>query len=486
MQDEVLSSGVIPTTILIVGLGTEGESNYTYLTQRFPEAQCILSDAKAPEELAAVWQTWLEEPHTHYVPLAELAAQHLDYTATILSKTPGIPVEHPALQHLLNSGVHLTSNTACFFEEITTFTGTQTIVVTGSKGKSTTSSLITHVLQSGERPVFFAGNIGTPPLGVLDGVRIAEIEGKQPIVVLELSSHQLRESKVHPNLAVLLDITPEHLDYYPSFTAYWQAKASVTAQQTPADYLLFNPTHPIPTRIALSSHAAKVHIGAASMLVDESGAEHSADAWFDAENFYAGEWKISRSVSTLRGDHNAFNSLPAIWIAQHFSLTQEQVIQQLQSFESLPHRLQPVGTVHGVEYINDSQATTPEAAIAALRSFASKPITLLAGGSDKGVSFDELARAILAADVRQIVLFPPMGEKIKQAVESLVGADTLPQMTAVESMSAAVQHAAAVTPEGGVVLLSPACASFGLFANYQDRGNQFVAAVEALATTADQ
>lgn len=478
MQDEVLSSSLTPTTLLIVGLGTEGESNYTYLTQRFPDATCILSDAKPPGELAAVWSTWLEGPHTQYVPLTELAAQELDYSTTILSKTPGIPAEHPALQQLLNSGVRLTSNTACFFEEITTFTGTQTIVVTGSKGKSTTSSLIAHVLGSGDRPVFFAGNIGTPPLGILDAVRIAETEGKRPLVVLELSSHQLRESTVHPNMAVLLDITPEHLDYYPSFTAYWQAKASVTAHQTPADYLLFNPTHSIPARIAASSSALKVCIGGARVLVDEAGAEHSAEAWFDAENFYTGDWKISRSVSTLRGDHNAFNSLSAIWMAHHFGLSQAQVIQQLQSFESLPHRLQPAGTVRGVEYINDSQATTPEATIAALRSFAGKPITLLAGGSDKGVSFDELAQAILAADVHHVVLFPPMGEKIKQAVESATG--DAPQMTAVDNMTAAVQQAAAVTPEGGVVLLSPACASFGLFANYQDRGNQFVAAVQAL------
>lgn len=482
MQDEVLTSGQQPSTVIIAGLGQEGESNYRYLRQRFPDARFILSDSKHPDQLATVWQTWLVEPANHFASLEELADQQLDYGSTILSKTPGIPVEHPALSRLLSSGVRLTSNTACFFEEIIQLPGVETIVVTGSKGKSTTSSLIAHILQRGERPVFFAGNIGTPPLSVLDGVRVAEEENKQPIVVLELSSHQLREAVIAPTITVLLDVTPEHLDYYPTFTAYWQAKASVTTHQTPADYLLYNPTHAVPSQIARGSQARQVCIGEAANLVDPEGGEHQAEAWFDQEYFYVGERQIKRALNPLQGDHNAFNTLPALWIAKHYRLEQQLVEDALSSFKPLPHRLQPAGTIRGVTYINDSQATTPEAAIAALRSFAGRPITLLAGGSDKGVSFEGLAQVILDLNVPTILLFPPMGERIRQVVESVhsTSGQPMPTCIPVESMQEAVIQAAKVTPEGGVVLLSPACASFGLFKNYQDRGTQFLEAVAAL------
>lgn len=474
MQDEVISSGEQPSTIIIAGLGKEGESNYRYLKQRFPDALFILSDSKNPDQLDETWQAWSGEEKNRFITLNQLPEEQLDYSTTLLSKTPGIPAEHPALARLLNSGVHLTSNTACFYEEIVALPGVETIIVTGSKGKSTTASLIAHVLQQGSRPVFLAGNIGTPPLSVLDGVRLTQQEGKQPVVVLELSSHQLRESAVHPTIAVLLDITPEHLDYYPSFQAYCQAKAAITTRQSPADFLLFNPAHPIPAQIAETSHAKKVHFGEVS----------SYEAWYDAENLYVGEWRIPRSQSPLRGDHNAFNSLPALWIAKHYGESQAEVETALASFETLPHRLQSVSTVRGVEYINDSQGTTPEAAIAALQAFKDREVTLLVGGSDKGVSFEQLGQAIVHSAVKNLILFPPMGEKIKEAVlaANTSGANerSVPTFIPVESMQAAVQRAAEVTQQGGVVLLSPACASFGMFKNYQDRGDQFIEAVQAL------
>ncbi len=481
MQDEIITSQTLPTTVIIAGLGKEGESSFRYLRQRFPGATFILSDSKSPDQLEEVWRTWLSEEHTRFVALDQLPNEQLEYGSCLLSKTPGIPAEHPALRHLLSSGVKLTSNTACFFEEITQLPDVETIAVTGSKGKSTTSSLIAHVLQKGSRPVFFAGNIGSPPLSVLDGVRAAAQEEKKPIVVLELSSHQLRESSISPSIAVLLDVTPEHLDYYPSFTAYWQAKAAITTLQTPTDYLLFNPSHPIPAQIATLTQAQLVTMGNLT----------SYDAWFDSEYLHAGEWQIKRSNNPLLGEHNAFNALPALWIAKHFGLDQQTVEEALSFFEPLPHRLQPAGTVNGVSYINDSQATTPEATIAALRAFPEKNITLIVGGSDKGVSFAELAQAILDLNVQTVLLFPPMGEAIHQAVVSTAGSTAsmsaagaqqtrLPTFFSVESMQEAVHKAAEVAPPGGVVLLSPACASFGLFKNYQDRGNQFLEAVAKL------
>ncbi len=166
-----------------------------------------------------------------------------------------------------------------------------------------------------------------------------------------------------------------------------------------------------------------------------------------------------------------------------FSLPVEGIAKAIRTFVGLPHRIEYVGEVKGVRYYNDSQATTPEAAMAALASFPGKKIILLAGGSDKGVSFDALGAKILECAVQQLLLFPPMGEKILRAVKAAASqypGSVIPPVQEVRLMAEAVQAAAASAPPGSVVLLSPACASFGLFRNYQDRGDQFKAAVAAL------
>lgn len=198
---------------------------------------------------------------------------------------------------------------------------------------------------------------------------------------------------------------------------------------------------------------------------------------------------IAASDVPLVGRHNLLNTMPAILIAlELFALRPEGVAKAVRTFIGLPHRLEYAGEKNGVQYYNDSQATTPEAAMAALASFPNKRIVLLAGGSDKGISFKELGVVILRSGVTNLLVFPPIGEKIVAAVKMAVRAAAVkqpnlaaPKILEVHSMREAVQLAAASATPGSIVLLSPACASFGLFKNYQDRGDQFKAAVEALA-----
>lgn len=535
-------------TIILAGLGREGDSSWHYFSARFPQVTWIIADDRPLTELGYVWQERVEQQGVRYLPLADLASLgddsspvgKLDLYATLLVKTAGIPVEHLGIRSCLEKGATLTSNTAAFFEACASLpVPVSTIGVTGTKGKSTTTSLIYHCLKENGIPVVLAGNIGVPPLEVLNdplltGASTGTQQGQpsQPVVVLELSSHQLRELTISPHIAVIQDITPEHLDYYPSFAEYLAAKAAIARYQTPQDWLIYNPIYQAPSELATLSPAQKLlfSLEKSSSIVQsavDSIRTHTnnSDAFvYEADGWlWAGQERVLETAAVpLVGQHNLLNTMPAIVIAMGiFGLSAADVARAIKTFTGLPHRLEYVGEANGVRYYNDSQATTPEAAIAALKSFPDKSIILLAGGSDKGISFDQLGSAILESNVSDLLLFPPMGEKISAAVQTahqqhtnqavqsqgvdqttdqaenqvnnrakdhttestsvVAGASTaLPSFQAVESMSQAVQLAAQRATPGSVVLLSPACASFGLFKNYQDRGDQFKIAVRAL------
>lgn len=480
-----------------------------------------------------------------YLPLDRLSDISGQFTeTTLVCKTAGLPTEHQALTPLWEAGAHLTSNTALFFEAISQLPNPPvTIGVTGTKGKSTTAAVIHHVLSQGGIHSVLAGNIGMPPLDVLanlpaittetaldvsepaDSARPAVLiqphlatptplthhHSGQPkpipdptanknypksVVVVELSSHQLRELTVSPHIAVVLDITPEHLDYYTSWEEYSAAKQPIVAFQTSADLVIGNPTLQKPWELLQSTLASKHYFSLQHFSRAQSGEQVSCECYVeDGKVLYRGQPIIAVAEVPLRGTHNILNILPAVMIAKHFGLGSDTIAQALKTFKSLPHRLEFVATIDGAEYYNDSQATTPEASIAAISSFQQQPIILIAGGSDKGATFKKLAETISQHQVKTIILFPPMGERISQAIQhhyrettgslsKVTPADSgqnLPTLVHVDSMSLAVATAQRWVQPGDVVLLSPACASFGIFKNYQDRGDQFKTAVRALA-----
>lgn len=482
-------------TIILIGLGREGVSSYRYLQPLFPQAHWLLADDRPLVELDSLWQRTAAEPTVRFIPLSDLATlvSSLAGGPVLVVKTAGIPIEKPGIQACLATGATLTSNTALFLTACKAMaTPPQTIGVTGTKGKSTTASMIYHVLKENGVPIVLTGNIGIPPLEALqDAVFMQNAAGEQQVtVVLELSSHQLRELTISPQVAVIQDITPEHLDYYVDFAHYLEAKAAICQFQTEEDRVLYNPAYAAPTTLARRSQAKKLLFSLEKIIPGGTEAEltppvrcYARDGWL---------WFDERQVIALEevpllGQHNLLNTMPALCIALAlYNLPVDSVANAIRSFTALPHRLEYAGTVKGVRYYNDSQATTPEATIAAVQSFPSNPMILLVGGSDKGVSFEQLGAVIAQANVTHLLLFPPMGENIAAAVKAAVAATqpgvTMPAMTTVHSMSEAVTLAAAAAKPGSVVLLSPACASFGLFKNYQDRGDQFKAAVQLLPT----
>lgn len=467
-----------PKLILIYGLAREGLSSYRYIHAKFPHTKIIGIDDHFSEEIQAHWQDFLDQDKQLQLKSSQEFSNQLEKLdvndATLLCKSAGIPAENALITQLKKKGCRLTSNTQLFFDELSQYSQVKTIAITGTKGKSTTTALIGHVLHQGDEPVFVAGNIGKPALDLLEEIIEAIKNHQQPRIVLELSSHQLRELVFSPHIAVLLDITPEHLDYYPSFEAYWQAKAKITINQKTSDYLIFNPNFVIPVKIAKMSLAQAVTMGDLRSLQ-----ENLLNVSFDDQNFYLNdEIILSREDLHLLGEHNALNALPALWIGKYFDISEKKIKTAFQTFKPLDHRLQIVAEINEVLFVNDSQGTTPEASMAAIQAFQLKPIILLAGGSSKGANFEEFSRFLSKTSVKALVLFPPEGEKIEQAIKQFC--KNKPKIMHAKSMTEAVLLAWQSTQKGDVVLLSPACASFGLFTSYIDRGNQFIEAVKEI------
>lgn len=341
------------------------------------------------------------------------------------------------------------------------------IGVTGSKGKGTTSSLIASILEAAGRKVWLVGNIGVPALGVLSNVQ------PDDIVVYELSSFQLWDLQRSPQVAVVLFIEQEHLDVHRSMDEYVAAKANITVHQTEDNLLIYNANNQYAERIAGLSKARKVPYPSASAAY-----VHMYD-----EMFCYGEYNALCSVNELRipGEHNRVNALAAIDAVWPFTQDPEAIRAGLNAFHGLPHRLAFVAEVNGVRYYDDSIATTPSSAIAALQAFRTDPKVIILGGSHKGSDFSELAHELTQHHVRAL-LIGDEAQRIATACEAagFRNYEIIESVPADAIAATVTRRAAELSQPGGVVLLSPAAASFGLFKNYVDRGEQFIAAVKGL------
>lgn len=446
-------SELASNNILILGLGREGLSSYQYIRNQLPNQSLYLADEKGESELSDIWQKILkEDKKTQVVTLnSQSINSQLPMTNLLIIKTAGIP-QAKLTAFNLPADAKITSNTQLFFDWAITEDQVTVIGVTGTKGKSTTTAVIYHVLKENGLNAYVGGNIGKPPLNVIQEIPSLD---KKTWVVLELSSHQLAELKTSPCIAVIQAIAEEHLDYYNSVQAYAQAKANITLNQTSKDLLIYNQDNDLVKQIAQQSQAQKIPFGLKSV----------------AEIV---EPVIATSDVPLAGRFNLYNIMPAIIIGQKFGLSTKQIKQALQSFKSLPHRLELVTEIKGVKYYNDSLATNPHATIRALEAFNDQPIILIAGGFDRGLDYAPLTKKIAHSSVKQLILLPTTGQKIAQGLSKQLPIEY------VENMTEAVKKATNQAKSGDIVLMSPASASFNLFVDYADRGNQFKALVNKL------
>lgn len=346
----------------------------------------------------------------------------------IIIKSPGIPFKILPKKSLKK----IITQTDIFFDNCP-----GTIVgITGTKGKSTTASLCYAVLKSGGLKAHLVGNIGKPVLNLLFGVR------PNDIYVYELSSHQLFNLKKSPHIAVFLNIYPEHLDYYKNFKEYARAKANITLHQTKNDYLVYNSGNKIVNEIARASKAQKIPI---------------KGAYYDL-------------------DRNAARAVGEI-----FKIPRKTILKAIKGFKGLPHRLELVGMFHGITFYNDALSTIPETAIAAMDSLGDKVETIFLGGYDRGLDFGNLAKRILESKIKNVILFPTTGEKIKQTITKISKTKKIPGFFPVDNMKDAVKLAYEHTAKGKIALLSCASTSFSLFRDYKEKGDLFKKYVRQLA-----
>jgi len=381
--------------------------------------------------------------------------------ADLVVVSPGVPLTLPALRSVKGRGVPVIGELELGWLVMEA----DLIAITGTNGKTTTTTLTGELLRATGRPTLVAGNIGTP---------LSEHALDFPaggIVVAEVSSFQLESTvRFHPRVAAVLNVTPDHLDRHGSFKGYLEAKARIFLNQTSADRAVLNADDP--GAAGLAARAAGPVLWFSRLAAQEHGI-FVRDRWIVANVDGRLERIAPISEITLRGQHNVENVLAATACALWTGMAPESIRGGIAGFRGVEHRIEPVGDDRGVAFYNDSKGTNVASTIKALESF-SEPVILIAGGTGKGQDFAPLANAARGR-VRHAVLIGVDRDKLRHALE-VAGAST----EEANSMEEAVRRARATARSGDVVLLSPACASFDMFDNYEHRGQVFKAAVRAL------
>lgn len=430
-------------TILIWGAGREGLSTYHFLRRHFPHKPLTLADAKQPN--------LTDLTHLTYLPSGDWCDEFA--TFDLIFKSPGIPLLDPRIIR-----DKLTSQTALFLH----FFREQTVGISGTKGKSTTASLLFHVLSQTGRDAVLLGNIGIPALNHFDDMA----RSPDKIAVLELSCHQLETLTVSPHRAILINLYEDHLDHYGDFATYVAAKQHLFAHQTAGDLILLP-----------REHRSRVKTPARTLLLGPTD-DTQADVYPTTSGVCIPEEMLPLSTddTCLLGQHNRYN-IAAVYALcrQEFGLSPAEFRTALRSFSGLPHRLSCVGTFGGVTYYDDSISTVCETTINALTAL-KRVDTLLLGGLDRGIDYTPLADFLNthapSFGLTAIILLPNTTCRLKR----LLDAHTF-QLYVASDLTEAVALAKEITPTAGVCLLSPAAASYNQFKNFEERGKRFASLV---------
>jgi len=440
----------------VIGLGSYGTGRAVARALWKRGAEVAISDVKSAQvlsaEIAALADTGI------VIHTGEEAYRGIE-EADLVVPSPGVPLDIPPLLRARGRGARVVSE----IEAAYWIAPCPIIAITGTKGKTTTATLIGELLrEAGKRPLV-GGNIGRPL------VELAEAARPESLLVAEVSSFQLEATHdFRPRVAVLLNLFADHLDRHQSMEVYREAKARIFANQTAADVAVINRDDP--EAWALRERTAAQVRPYSVQGPEPAGADVEA-GWLRV----AGQRVCLAKGLLLRGRHNLGNALAALAAAHAVGASLEPAGETLRRFPGVEHRLEAVATVGGVLFVNDSQATTPEAAIAGLEAFEQR-VVLIAGGRPKVHDFRALAEA-LARRGAGLVVMGEAAEEIAAAARAAGGGS----IARAENLAEAVQSACGQARAGEVVLMSPACASFDMFANMADRGTTFKQLVRALA-----
>lgn len=437
--------------ILVVGLARSGAAVVRALAGR--GARLSICDRKKTEELASLveeMQSLGAVVYTGGYPRVNREAFDL------LVASPGIPLDIAPFQQAYAQGIPVIGEIemACLLKPA----GLEICAVTGTNGKTTTTALLDHILAGDGRQSAAAGNIGIPLTSLVE-----QMDGG--IIALEMSSFQLETIRdFHPHICGILNITPDHLDRHHNMELYTGAKARIFMNQGPEDFCILNREDALVKDLAAKCRARVVFFSTGQILSEGAYIENNLlkIAWEDRIHVLADLKDVK-----LRGIHNQENLLCAAMMAFLAGVQPSVIGQALSSFQGVRHRMEEVASIKGVLYINDSKATNPDSAIKALQSF-KQPVILIAGGRNKGSKFDLLA-GVIDEHVKQLILLGEARDQIRAAVIK-TGFQNIHD---VEDFERAVPLAASLAEPGDVVLLSPACASWDMFDNYEQRGDLF-------------
>jgi len=426
-------------------MGAEGRSAVRYLRDagHTNTLHAISDEPVVVDDPDLKW--WTGEQQTE-------GLDHID----ILIRSPGFPPHHPTLIACINAKVTITTTTNLVIAELRN-NQLPIIGVTGSKGKSTTVTLIHQMLDNAGIPNSLVGNIGLPALEALD-----DIIEQRKVTVFEMSSYQCHDLVLGPTIAVLLDLFPEHMDWHGDTEAYIQAKLKIASTQRPGDQFIFN-NH---------SRCWEDSLGPGTAInVNHPDGLHYRDQWFRE-----GKQKLcDDQLMYLRGEHQRRNAISAFSAARLLGATPDDLEAILSTFQGLPHRMQDLGVVRGIRWFDDAISTAPQAAAAALCALGDEAGSIIVGGMDRGYDFAPLATAIADSHLDAVIVMPDSGSCLVDALK-----DTDIAIEHCENLEIAVNRASALTLPGRACLFSPASPSYNQFRNFEQRGDRFIELVLAL------
>ena len=415
--------------ILILGYGREGISTYNYIRKHLPEKKITIADKNYIK---------LDDENVDVI----CGEDYLSYLGDfdLVFKSPGIAflddVKYPS-----------TTEITCQTDMFLRFAKPTVVGITGSKGKTTTSTLIYEMLKAGGKNTCLIGNIGVPVFEKAD-------ESEDLIAVIEMSSHQLEFTTASPKVAVLVNIYEEHLDHYKTgFSGYANSKLNITRYQTKEDYFVYNDEQDVGHGLDITKAigGTEVKVG----FTKASDDEFVNELWHSTEH--------------LKGEHNRQDIAYALAVARIFNVDDESVRNAIKGFNGIEHRMEFVGKFNGVSYYNDSIATIPTAVIGAIKALKNVE-TLIFGGLDRGIDYEEFTDFLIKSDIKNLIGLPETGHDILDDVKLH---NTMVNAIYAENMEDAVINAIRETKENGVCLFSPAAASYNYYKNFEEKGRHF-------------
>ncbi|NMB48380.1 UDP-N-acetylmuramoyl-L-alanine--D-glutamate ligase [Candidatus Kuenenbacteria bacterium] len=428
--------------ILILGFGREGQSSLRYLRKYYPKQLIGVADQNTLAQFGPTERNWLKKDKNLVLNLGQNYLKNLEQFEVII-KTSGIKLPDKLTKKLAQQGTWVTTNLNIFLANLQG----RVVGVTGTKGKSTTASLIYEILKQAGKKTVLVGNIGKPFLDYINK------DSKQTIFVAELSSYQLDTLTEKLDMAVMTSFYPEHLNYHGSLTNYFQAKMNIVRHLKKGGAVVYNQNF---KRVAdfIKKQSATKAIGYPSLSL-RGGSLLRGDV----------------AISHLLGEHNQQNIAGAMAVAKYWKIGDADIKKALAKFQSLEHRLELVGKFHGINFYNDVLSTTPESTLAAVKTLRDKNLqTLIVGGFDRGLNYANLAREIKKAKIRTVICWPHTGETMARELRRI---KTAAKIIPVKNMRQTVAAAFKYTKPGEAVALSPAASSYDFYSDYREKGKEY-------------